>query len=153
MIELYKHANRDSVKTMLWVMAKIDYTKLLRRIAYAYEHPNETVKCVLLEYDYTTWSYVKRGNANVIERMPDSTVLVHHALHSPDFIRLMDRFFTNDNPRTMIYARQKINPDGSPNFHRKQLVLMFEPYAFIPPPLPPSPASEQTILNPEDEMS
>jgi len=149
-VELYKHADQNSVKTMLWVMSKIDYTKLLRRIAYAYANPSDTVKCVLLEYDYTSWSYVKQGNANVIERMPDSNVLVHHALHTPDFIRLMDRFFANDNPRIEIYARQKIDSDRTPNFHRKQLVIVFKPYTFISPSLPSSPASEQQILNPED---
>lgn len=152
-IDLYKHADQNSVKTMLWVMSKIDYSKLLRRIAYAYAHPDETVKCVLLEYDYTSWSYVKRGNNNVIERMPNSNVLVHHALHTPDFIRLMDTFFANDRHRVSIYCRQKIGPDQVPNFHRKQLVVSFEPWAFVPAPLPPSPAGgePQQILNPEDE--
>jgi len=146
-VDLFKHANQASVKTMLWTMTKIDYNKLLQRIAYAYTHPDKSVKCVLLEYDYTSWSYVKQGNANIIERMPNSNVLVHHALHTPDFIRLMDRFFANDNPRIKIYARQKIGSDGVPNFHRKQLVVVFEPYTFIPPPIPPSPV----ILNPEDD--
>jgi hypothetical protein len=151
-IELYKHANQNSVKTMLWVMSKIDYSKLLRRIAYAYDHPHESVKCVLLEYDYTAWSYVKKGNPNVIEKMPNSTVLVHHALHTPDFVRLMDSFFANDRQHVSVYCRQKIGADGVPNFHRKQLVVSFEPWAFMPPPLPPSPVSEpiQMILNPED---
>lgn len=125
----------------------------MRRVADAYEHPDRPVKCVLLEYDYTSWSYVRQGNANVIEKMPNSNVLVHHALHTPDFIRLMDHFFTNDNPRMTIYVRQKINSDGTPNFHRKQLVLMFDPYTFIPPPLPQSPPSEQTIVNLEEEMN
>lgn len=149
-VELYKHANTFSVKTMLWVMSKIDYSKLLQRITYAYDHPDQTVKCVLLEYDHTSWSYVKQGNPNIIERMPNSNVLVHHALHTPDFVRLMDQFFVNDNPRIKIYARQKIGSDGVPNFHRKQLIVMFEPYTFIPPPLPPTPAD--TILSPEDEI-
>jgi hypothetical protein len=148
-IELFKHADQNSVKTMLWVMSKIDYSKLLRRVAYAYAHPNETVKCVLLEYDYTSWSYVKLGNSNVIEKMPNSNVLVHHALHTPDFIRLMDNFFANDRRGVNIYCRQKIGSNGEPNFHRKQLVVSFEPWAFLPqqPPLPPS-----TILNPEDDL-
>jgi hypothetical protein len=150
-VQLYRHSNPTSVKTMLWVMSKIDYNKLLRRVTYAYEHPDETVKCVLLEYDYTSWSYVRQGNANVIERMPNSNVLVHHALHTPDFVQLMDYFLTNNHPGMTVYARQKINSDGSPNFHRKQLVLMFEPYTFVAPPLPSSPPSERTILNPEEE--
>lgn len=150
-VQLYAHANSASVKTMLWVMSKIDYSKLLRRIAHAYENPDKTVKCVLLEYDYTSWSYVKQGNPNVIERMPNSNVLVHHALNTPDFIRLMDSFFKNDHPRMYIYVRQKIDSDGVPNFHRKQLVLMFQPYTFVPPPLPQSPPNERMVINPEEE--
>jgi hypothetical protein len=148
-IELYKHADQKSVKTMLWFMSKIDYSKLLRRVAYAYANPDETVKCVLLEYDYTSWSYVKLGNNNVIEKMPNSNVLVHHALHTPDFIRLLNNFFANDRQLVNIYCRQKIGANGVPNFHRKQLVVSFQPYALLPqqPPLPSS-----TILNPEDDM-
>lgn len=143
-VDLLMHQNKNSAKTMIWLMSQLDYNKLFDRIAYAHVNPEETVKCVLLEYDYTEWSYVKRGNSNVIQRMPNSNVLVHHALNSPDFIRLLDSFFANDRHRVTIYCRQKIGPDGLPNFHRKQLVIKFDPWAFVYPRFP------QSVLNPED---
>lgn len=143
LVQLYKHANQNSVKTMLWVMSKIDYKKLFSRIAYSHENPQMAVKCVLLEYAYTTRAYSAKGFPNHVDYMPDSNVLVHHALNTPDFIRLIDGHFLNDRERVSLYTRQKIGPDGTPDFHRKQLVLLFEPWAFIA--APPEP-----ILNPEE---
>ena len=129
---------------MRWVISQLDCNKLLDRIAYSCAHPDAVVKCVLLEYDYTEWSYVKRGNPNVIQRMPNSNVLVHHALNSPEFIRLMDEFFENDRQHVTLYCRQKIGSDGVPNFHRKQLVVRFDPLTFV------SPTYTRSVLNPED---
>lgn len=133
-LELYHHANTHSVKTMMWVLSKIDNTKLLSRVRYAHLNPHVTTKCVLLEYAYTSRGYEKQGNPNIVEYLPEAHVLVHHALHTPDFIRFMDSFFANNNPNIQIYARQKIKADGTPDFHRKQLVVSFQPWAFVPEP-------------------
>lgn len=120
---------------MMWVMSKIDNKKLLNRIRYAHFNPSVTTKCVLLEYSYTSRAYENQGNPNIVECMPESKVLVHHALHTPDFIWLMDTLFKNNNPKIQIYARQKIKSDGTPDFHRKQLVVAFEPWTFVPQPV------------------
>lgn len=129
LVKLYKTANPNTVKTLTWVLSKIDYSKLMARVKYAYENPSEPVKCVLLEYAYTTRAHANKGHENIVDYMPNSTVLVHHALHTPDFIRTMDEFFGANNDTVSIYVRQKIGPDGEPNFHRKQLVVLFEPYS------------------------
>ena len=129
LVKLNKTASPNSVKTLMWLLSKIDYPKLMARVKYAQENPSESVKCVLLEYAYTTRAYANKGHENIVDYMPNSTVLVHHALHTPDFIRTMDEFIGSNNDTVMVYVRQKIGPDGEPNFHRKQLVIMFEPYS------------------------
>lgn len=131
---VYVNENKKTNDAVLWTMSKIDYNKLLKRLWHAQNWPSSNVKCVLLEYDYTEWSHVKKGNPNVIEHMPNSNVLVHHALKNSDFVRVMTKFFEFDNRNVTIYIRQKIGPDGQPNFHRKQLVVMFDAKF---PPLPP----------------
>jgi hypothetical protein len=129
--QLLAHENPNSVKTMLWVMSQIDYSKLASRIKQARDNPTDTVKCVLLQYAYTSrYNSNTNGYENIVDYMPNSSVLVQHALHTPDFIRLMDDVFAGNNPRVKIYARQKVSPDGTINVHKKQLVVMFEPYAF-----------------------
>lgn len=111
---------------MLWVMTKIDYPKLFNRFWYAHSNPSSVVKFILLEYDYTEWSHVKKGNPNIIERMPNSNVLVHHAMKNPEFLQFLAQFFKFNERHVSVYVRQKIGPDGQPNPHRKQLVVMFD---------------------------
>ena len=135
-LSLVHHPNAASVYTMMWLMDQINYNKLLSRVRFAHNHPESTTKCVLLEYAYTNRNYVISGNPNIVEYLPETHVLVHHALNTPDFIRFMDSFFKNDNDKVTIYTRQKIKADGTPDFHKKQLVVMFEPWAFVTPPPP-----------------
>ncbi len=125
--EMYATQTKKTNDAMLWIMTKIDYPRLFNRLWYANIYPNKTVKFVLLEYDYTEWSYVKKGNPNIIERMPNSNVLVHHAMKNPDFLRIMNQLFQFNERNVTVYIRQKIGSDGQPNFHRKQLVVMFDP--------------------------
>lgn len=138
---MYINENKKTNDAMLWAMSKIDYNKLLKRLWHVQNWPSSTVKCVLLEYDYTEWSHVKQGNPNVIERMPNSNVLVHHALKNPNFVRVMTDFFQFDERNVTVYIRQKIGPSGQPDFHRKQLVVMFDAKF---PPLPPSEIDEDS---------
>lgn len=132
---VYANGSKKANDAMLWTMSKIDYTKLLKRMWYAKNWPNKDVKCVLLEYDYTEWSHVKEGNPNVIERMPNSNVLVHHTLKNPEYLKFMNDFFQFDERKVSVYVRQKIDPDGEPNPHRKQLVLMYAQKWREPEPL------------------
>lgn len=123
--------NDKHINTLHWVLAKIDCNKLISRVRFAHNNPDFTVKCVLLEYAYTSRAYGLKGNPNIIEYMPRSNVLVHHALQNPDFVRLSDELFKNqlkfNLPNTTIYCRQKIKSNGFPDFHRKQLVIAFTP--------------------------
>lgn len=130
-----KAHNQQSLKTFLWLTSKINYGKLYSRIARSCLYPNEEVKCVLLEYVYTSRTYEAQGNPNLIEYLPESTILVHHAINSPDFIRLLDNYFGVEDDKVSIYVRQKIKSDGTPDFHKKQLVIKFEPWAFTPRPV------------------
>lgn len=134
-IEILKKHTVQTMNTFIWLSSKMNHGKMVKRVIRAYIHPNETVKMVLVEYAYTSRSYVEQGNPNIVEYMPDSNVLVHHAINTPDFIRFMDEYFGTEKDKVSVYVRQRINSDGTPDFHRKQLVLKYEPYALIPRPV------------------
>lgn len=131
--ELSSRYSGAHITTLLWLTTKISYDKLLKRVARAYTHPEETTKCVLMEYSYTSRQYVQTGLPNIVEYVPNKNVLVHHALNNPEMIRLMDEYFGN-NQNIKIYVRQKIKPNGTPDFHRKQLVVKFEPWTYVSKP-------------------
>lgn len=130
--ELVTCPNKDSVKTLLWVLSKIDFKKLLTRVTCAYE--NVATKCVLLEYMYTSRAYANQGYPNAVEYMPNSRVLVHHALTKPETLQLLNKIFRTHDLNVTVYVRQKIGQDGYPDFHRKQLVVKFEPWTDVSPP-------------------
>jgi hypothetical protein len=133
--QLFNTHTKQTLNTFLWLTAKIDYNKLSQRILRAHMYPNEKVKCVLAEYLYTSRTYEALGNPNIVEYLPNSNVLIHHALNNPDFIRFMDKYFGAQPNKVIIHVRQKIKSDGTPDFHKKQLVITYEPWAFIERPV------------------
>jgi len=148
---LYYHGNQNTVNAVTWMFSQIDYRKLLDRVSCAHMNPEKTTKCVLLEYSHTTHVHAQNGIPYVVEYWAGTNVTVNSILNSPDFIRTVDQAFSNGNKRIKVYTRQKINSDGTPNFNRKQLVVMFEPWAFMPPPLPPSAESSVMYESEDDE--
>jgi hypothetical protein len=147
--DLYYHSNQNTVQCMTWMMSKIDYSKLLSRVTYAHLNPEKRTKCVLLEYNHTTRLNSKSGIPYIIEYLPGTDVPLHHVIQSPDFIRCVDSVFGNENSKVKIYSRQKIKNDGTPDFNKRQLVAVFEPWAFVDAPLPPS--MESSIMYESDD--
>lgn len=111
---------------LLWVMNQIDMKKFVERVSQAYYCTDIETKCVLLEYDYTTWENVKNGLPDRSERLPGTDLLVHAALSDPDFWRLAYQYILGNDSRAHMYCRRKIDNDTKkPNPHRMQLVLVF----------------------------
>lgn len=131
--ELSKKYSQVSIQNLLWITSKINYEKVLKRVARAYTNPDEITKCVLMEYSYTSREREKQGLPNIVEYVPNKNILVHHALNSPEMIRLMNEYF-GCNDRVKVYIRQKIKESGFPDFHRKQLVMKIEPWAYVSKP-------------------
>jgi hypothetical protein len=126
---LREHGEPVGLKAFYWLLPRINIAKLVERSRYAYENDNETVKCVLAEYVYTSKQHVKQGYPNHVEYMPYSRVLVHHAFSKPKTLEFLGDTFHNGSSNCKIYTRQKINYDGSIDIHRRQIVLMYEPWS------------------------
>lgn len=119
---------------LLWVLNQIDMKKFVERVSQAQYCPDIETKCVLLEYNYTTWSDVKAGLPDVSDRLPGTDLLVHGALCSPDVWRLVHQYILGNDTRAYTYCRRKIDNDTKkPNPHRMQFVLVFT--KVVPEPL------------------
>lgn len=120
-------AEDDSWKehdTMLYVMSKIDNSKLIERVWYAMSNPDKEVKVVLMEYNYTRKQDVLIGIPNICDRL-SSGVLLHDALYRPAFHDLMNKHFClNDSIKW--YRRRRVNKNGQLDSHKWQIVLKFE---------------------------
>lgn len=130
LVSLAKSIAKESYagkSALLWVMNHVDMKKLMDRVSQAELCPDIDTKCVLLEYNYTTWESVKAGLPDTSERLPGTDLLVHAALSDPDFWRLAYEYILGNDPRAHIYSRRKIDNDtGKPNPHRMQLVVAFD---------------------------
>jgi hypothetical protein len=118
------------MQAMYKTLNKIDYEKLQERILTARTNPDIPTKCVLLEYSYTSWEFIQQGIEDKSQRVHNTDVLVHTALNSPGFQDLANKILTGNNPKIHVYTRRRINADGNPDFHKYQLVLSFDPYAY-----------------------
>jgi hypothetical protein len=107
-------------------------TKLTERVNQAHYCPDIETKCVLLEYNHTSWSEVKAGMPDMSDRMPGTDLLVHSALSgSPEFWRLANKYILGSDTHGHIYCRRKIDSiTNKPIPHRMQLVVAFSK----PPP-------------------
>lgn len=130
--KLRTYSNQLTTKSICWMYSKIDHEKLLSRIESAYVNPEKATKCVLLEYNFTSVRSLILGIPYLIEYIPGTATPIHCALTTPDFIRAVDEVFVGNNRKIRVYTRQKIKSDGTPDFNIKQLVVCFEPWAFIP---------------------
>lgn len=137
LISLAKSIAKESYSgqpALLWVMNQIDMKKLMERVSQAQYCPEIETKCVLLEYNYTTWQNVKSGLPDKSDRLPGTDLLVHSALSAPEFWSLAYQFILGNDPRAIMYSRRKIDNDTKkPDPHRMQLILVFS--KVIPEPL------------------
>ena len=111
---------------LLWVMNQIDMKKFGERVLQAQICPEIETKCVLLEYNYTSWSDVKAGLSDVSDRLPGTDLLVHNALSSPEFWRLANEYITGNDARATMYCRRKTDYEtNKAHPYRMQLMLVF----------------------------
>ena len=110
--------------TLLYVLSKIDNSKLIERVWCAMNNPDKEVKVVLMEYNYTRKQDVP-AIPNVCDRLPSSGVLVHDAMYRPEFVELMNKHFRL-NDKIKWYRRRRVNKNGTLDNHRWQVVLKFE---------------------------
>lgn len=149
---LLREDNASAVSSFLWLLNQIDVQKIYSRMRHAMKYPSTTVKCVLLEYKFTPRWYVAQGNEKLVDYLPNTNKRVHDVVLSNDVLDML-RFHLGDfNSKIKFYTRQKICAGNCPDFTTKQLVMLFEPYAFVPPPPPPSYNYQDNIntINPED---
>lgn len=145
-------ADLSAVKTLLWLLPKLDLVKLCNRVNLAHKQPFQEVKCVLFEYSYTTPWYVAQGNQSVIDVMPNGRT-VHSALKRESFRNLL-KDFLGLPAAVSLYDRQKICPGNCPDFHRKQLIIYIKPWTFGRPPTPVSAEGytyDAETLDPEED--
>jgi len=117
------HAGKTA---LIWVINQIDMNKFSERVFQAKYCPDIETKCVLLEYNYTSWSDVKAGLPDISDRLPGTDLLVHNALSSPDFWRLANEYISGNDTRATIYCRRKTDYETNKTYpHRMQLVLAF----------------------------
>lgn len=156
------------VETMMYVIGKTNWQKVLDRMYFAMDNPEVETKVVLFEYNYTTKQSQEYGIPNVTDRFGVNNILVHDAMYRDGFVKLMKDTFCLNNDVTW-YRRRRINADGKTDPHRMQVVLLFKPYALVEYPDPPSPdlgprpqpgfvppdlelpATPVHVLNPEEE--
>jgi len=131
--EIVKCNNYIVSQAMIYVLNKTDIKKFGDRVLQAHMHPSEKTKCVLLEFNHTAWGDVELGAADISDRLPGTDVSVYTALTSKEFQTLALKVFTNGNPKVNIYVRQRINSNGTPDLHKKQLVLIFDKGAYGSP--------------------
>jgi hypothetical protein len=137
LIHLMKQTYEDDTgrsEMLVDTLWRIDHNKMIDRMWMAMENQSKETKCVLFEYNWTSLQDVReRGLPNIVTRLPNG-MLYHDALIRYDICGELEKMF--NNPRILVYRRRKIRPDNSEDRHRMQVVLVFTPYAFLPPPSP-----------------
>ena len=122
----------QDIHTLGWVLGLINWNKLKYRIEFAKQNPEKTVKCVLLEYKYTSLADVRQHNIeNIMDLVPNSGMIANSAIRRPEFIKLLHSIIAGGNRDIQIYTRKKIE-NGNINFHSRQLVLVVKAWTFPP---------------------
>lgn len=135
----------DETKAMQWLLSQIDYKKLTDRIRCAKQSPDSSVKCVLVEYNYTPMWYVLQGNTRVTDYLNGSCVPLNTILRSKRFNMMLQHLMADFNPDIKFYVRQKICQGGCPDYRRHQLVILIKPYAFTTRPCTPPPSRNEYV--------
>lgn len=135
----------NGVLTYNWLISKINWNKIAARIILAEKNPNETVKCVLFEYNEPSF----HSNTRVQDYVPIIDTSVDAALTSLKFNALFWQIFADSNPKIKFYTRRKILNGNTPDFTRKQFIMVIEPNAFADDSamLEPPMKRQKNILN------
>lgn len=114
-------------KALAWVMNHIDMEKLVERVAQATSNSFMETKCILMEYNYTSWSDIDSGHTDLSDRLPGTDVLVHSVVSNWLFLNKLSRSVIGLNdPRAHLYIRRKVCSDGTLDKSRRQIVLRFD---------------------------
>jgi hypothetical protein len=116
----FKNADVNMSKALSYVLSKIDYTKLGKRIASS-KYDMRTQKIVLFEYVHSGMDV----SMALEERIPGTTIPLHSILSDKQFTEIMNSLFVVSNMRTVCYFRRKIDYDTTPPSltHVRQFVL------------------------------
>ena len=116
----FKNADVNMSKCLAYVLGKIDYNKLGKRIAWS-KNDLRTQKIVLFEYVH---SGIDVSLAQE-ERLPGTTIPIHQLVSDQQFTDIMNSLFVVPNRYTQCYFRRKIDYNTVPPAltHVRQFVL------------------------------
>ena len=126
----FKNTDVNMSKCLAYVLNRIDYSKLSRRIALS-KNDLRIQKIVLFEYVHSA-SDVPMAQE---ERLPGSTVTIHSIVSDKQFTEIMNSLFVVSNLYSRCYFRRKVNYDTSPPslMHTRQFILeLRQPSIFVP---------------------
>jgi hypothetical protein len=116
----FKNTDVNMSKCLAYVLGKIDYTKLGKRISGS-KHDMRTHKIVLFEYVHSGIDI----SMALEERLPGTTIPIHQLVSDQQFTEIMNSLFAMPNRYTQCYFRRKIDFETVPPSltHVRQFVL------------------------------
>jgi hypothetical protein len=116
----FKNADVNMSKCLAYVLGKIDYNKLGKRIALS-KNDLRTQKIVLFEYVHSGIDVPLAQE----ERLPGTTIPIHQFVSDQQFTDIMNSLFVVPNRYTQCYFRRKIDFQTVPPSltHVRQFVL------------------------------
>jgi len=116
----FKNADVNMSKCLSYVLGKIDYDKLGKRITMS-KYDLRLQKIVLFEYVHSGIDVPIAQE----ERLPGTTIPIHSIVSDPQFTEIMNSLFAVPNKHTRCYFRRKIDYTSVPPSltHTRQFVL------------------------------
>lgn len=116
----FKNADVNMSKCLAYILNKIDYNKLGKRISMS-KHDLRVQKIVLFEYVHSGTDVSVAQE----ERLPGTTLTIHSIVTDQQFTEIMNSLFAMPNRYTQCYFRRKIDYDTVPPSltHVRQFVL------------------------------
>jgi hypothetical protein len=116
----FKNADVNMSKCLAYVLGKIDYSKLGKRIAMS-KFDLRIQKIVLFEYVHSGVDVLISQE----ERLPGTTIPIHSIVTDQQFTDIMNSLFGVPNRNTRCYFRRKIDYHTVPPSltHTRQFVL------------------------------
>lgn len=131
--QIIQLAQTPSDALLLDAISHIDFGKLVDRIRWAMRFPSLETKCVLFEYNWTTFHDVNHNGLPSVVSLTTDGKAIHWELGRHNILDKLEKMF--DNPLVHVYLRRKWK-NGVEDRHTFQVVLLMRPYAFLPPPSP-----------------
>ena len=116
----FQNADTNMSKCLAYVLDKIDYGKLGKRIALT-KYDLRDQKIVLFEYVHSDMDVP----IALEERLPGTSIPIHQLVSDPQFTEIMNSLFSVPNKYTRCYFRRKIDYTTAPPSltHTRQFIL------------------------------